>query len=201
VPDKKTTNPRHKRREDAVAAAARVFSERGYQGASTRHIAQELGIRQGSLYYYFNSKDKALEEVCCIGIEEIVQAIEAIAASEVPADEKIRLAIQQHLGYLDRGRHFMRTFLFSRHLLPEHRRGRVRLLSEQYEQLIESVFTSGVSTGVFRPDLDCWVATQSFFALINVAAAGYKPSQQRSLKQLEQGFCQQLLEGAMTRPC
>ena len=42
---------------DAVRAAASVFSEKGFHGASTKDIAQRLGMKQGSLYYYFDSKE------------------------------------------------------------------------------------------------------------------------------------------------
>lgn len=61
-----------KRRAEVVDAAARVFSERGYHGASTQDIADRLGMRQASLYYYFASKEAALEEVCTIGTEGAV---------------------------------------------------------------------------------------------------------------------------------
>jgi AcrR family transcriptional regulator len=45
-------------------AAASVFAEKDYYGASTGDIAERLNIKQGSLYYYFSSKEIALEEVC-----------------------------------------------------------------------------------------------------------------------------------------
>ena len=51
-----------------MEAAARVFAERGYHGASTQDIADVLGIRQASLYYYFRSKEMALEQVCMQGV-------------------------------------------------------------------------------------------------------------------------------------
>ena len=38
-----------------------MFAERGYHGATTQDIADVLGIRQASLYYYFPSKEAALE--------------------------------------------------------------------------------------------------------------------------------------------
>ena len=47
----------------AIRAAAAVFARKGYHGASTTDIANELGIKQGSLYYYFSSKEEALEQV------------------------------------------------------------------------------------------------------------------------------------------
>ena len=43
-------NPRYQEQKlAAVRAAASVFSEKGYHGASTRDIAERLGIKQGSL--------------------------------------------------------------------------------------------------------------------------------------------------------
>ncbi|MGI8334583.1 TetR/AcrR family transcriptional regulator [Actinomadura scrupuli] len=43
--------------ERILDAATRVLSERGYDGASTNHIAAAAGISNGSLYQYFPNKD------------------------------------------------------------------------------------------------------------------------------------------------
>ncbi|MGK0437354.1 MAG: AcrR family transcriptional regulator, partial [Paracoccaceae bacterium] len=39
----------------AIEAAAKVFAKKGFHGATTHDIAKEMGIQQGSLYYYFKS--------------------------------------------------------------------------------------------------------------------------------------------------
>ena len=56
-------SPRSRRRRapEIIEAAARVFAQRGFHGATTQDIADVLGIRQASLYYYFPSKEGALE--------------------------------------------------------------------------------------------------------------------------------------------
>ena len=54
----------------AIRAAAAVFAEKGYYGSSTRDIAERMGIKQGSLYYYFKSKEAALSEVCLFGMQD-----------------------------------------------------------------------------------------------------------------------------------
>ena len=66
------TMPRRKasqrrRAPQIIEAAARVFAERGFHGATTQDIANVLGIKQASLYYYFSSKEAALELVCLKG--------------------------------------------------------------------------------------------------------------------------------------
>ena len=63
----------------AIRAAAAVFARKGFHGASTTDIAGEMGIKQGSLYYYFKSKEEALAEVCLYGIRDYVQRMEEIA--------------------------------------------------------------------------------------------------------------------------
>ncbi|HZD25745.1 MAG TPA: helix-turn-helix domain-containing protein, partial [Alphaproteobacteria bacterium] len=52
---------RARRHREIMDAAAAVFSEKGFHGASTRDIAERVGLRQGSLYYHFPSKEAALE--------------------------------------------------------------------------------------------------------------------------------------------
>jgi AcrR family transcriptional regulator len=49
------------RREQILDAALRVFSEKGYAGASIRDIAREVGVTEGLLYHYFESKDQLMQ--------------------------------------------------------------------------------------------------------------------------------------------
>ena len=54
------------RKREVIDAAAAVFARMGYPGASMRDIAEQAAIRQASIYYYFRSKEAALEEVCLV---------------------------------------------------------------------------------------------------------------------------------------
>ena len=47
----------HPRREELLATAAKVFSARGYEGASLREICAAAGILPGSMYHHFSSKE------------------------------------------------------------------------------------------------------------------------------------------------
>ncbi|MEU2258334.1 TetR/AcrR family transcriptional regulator [Nocardia xishanensis] len=47
-----------RRIEEILRAAATVFAERGYEGATTNAVAAEAGISPGSLYQYFRNKDE-----------------------------------------------------------------------------------------------------------------------------------------------
>ncbi|MGH3148366.1 MAG: TetR/AcrR family transcriptional regulator, partial [Rubrobacter sp.] len=45
------------RRREILEAASRVFSEKGYGGASMRAIAREAGVKQPLIYWYFEGKE------------------------------------------------------------------------------------------------------------------------------------------------
>ena len=87
------------RRADAIVdAAASVFAERGYHGTTTQAIADVLGMRQASLYYYFPSKEAALELVCARGVDGFVESAEAIARRRRHAARKARRADRRAPG-------------------------------------------------------------------------------------------------------
>ena len=44
-------------REEILAAAARLFRQQGYATTTLRQIAEAAGIKAGSIYYHFGSKD------------------------------------------------------------------------------------------------------------------------------------------------
>ncbi|GAA4916754.1 TetR family transcriptional regulator [Actinomycetospora succinea] len=47
-------------REAVLAAARRLFTDRGYDGTSMRDIAAEVGLTTAALYYHFPAKDAIL---------------------------------------------------------------------------------------------------------------------------------------------
>jgi AcrR family transcriptional regulator len=65
---------RRKRDDEVVAAAAKVFYERGYSAATVQDIADELGILKGSLYHYIETKEDLLFRV----FEQVHKEVEGI---------------------------------------------------------------------------------------------------------------------------
>ena len=48
------------RREQILRAATRVFAEKGFSRATTREVAREAGVSEGTIYNYFEDKDALL---------------------------------------------------------------------------------------------------------------------------------------------
>ena len=162
-----------RRAAEMLAAAAKVFAQRGYHGASTQDIADVLGIRQASLYYYFASKEAALEAVCADGIEDYENRAREILRSRQSAADKVARLVVQHLAPLQERLDFTLTFLRERRFLPSPARHRIRAIEIRYERTIEKVIEQGVASGEFRADLDTRMAALALLGLGNAAAAWF----------------------------
>src|SRR6478672_3131332 len=84
------------RRDDLTRIAARLFAEKGYHGTSTADLAEAMGVQKGSLYAHIESKADLLWEVARDGAAAFHAALDMVP-DELPAPDKIRLALRAHL--------------------------------------------------------------------------------------------------------
>jgi len=179
---------------EIIEAAAQVFAERGYHGATTQDIADVLHIRQASLYYYFPSKEAALELVCIQGVAGFFETAQAIAAGPGKAREKLAGLIRAHMApILDRG-NFVRVFLTQRQFLPNRSRRRVGKWSRGLEKIFETVIRDGIRKGEFRRDLDPRLTTLAILGLAN-AVGGWYGKENASLERVGSEFVSLVLDG------
>jgi AcrR family transcriptional regulator len=159
---------REMRWREVLDAAAAEFAARGFLGASTGAIAKRLGLKQGSLYYYIPSKQRALELVCQLSTEEMLGGMMEIAARGGDPHDRLRRAIAFHVEWLGGRRDYCLTFLRER----RHVAGPAgRLLADtarRYERLFEVIFRAGLARGRFRSDCN---PAQAAFATLAVANA------------------------------
>ena len=178
----------HRRLSEVVDAAAEVFARRGYHGASTQDIADVLGIRQASLYYYFESKEAALEAVCASGVEDYAKRALAIVKLQATSSEKVARLVFQHLAPLAERLEYTLVFLRERRFLPQPARQRIRSIEKRYERLIERIIGQGVAAGEFREDLDARMATLALLGLGNSAALWFGREPGATLERVTQSY-------------
>lgn len=64
----------HSRRAEILTAAERIFVEHGYEGATIRKIADEVGLSSTALYMHFSDKGEILQEICRQAFEQLLSA-------------------------------------------------------------------------------------------------------------------------------
>ena len=188
-----------RRAPQIIEAAARVFAERGFHGATTQDIADVLGIKQASLYYYFSSKEAALELVCLRGVEGFFEAAKAIAARPESARKRLALLINSHLSPLVDRADFVKVFLNERQHLPTESRRRIGRWSRGLERIFEEVIKEGIAKGEFRAALDPRMATLAILGMCN-AVSSWQRNENVDVAQISAEFARLVIDGIGTRP-
>jgi AcrR family transcriptional regulator len=146
-------------RRQILDAAAYLLRHRGYEAATTRAIATAVGIKGGSIYHHFPSKDAIVGEVVNEGVRVVYDAVEkALGTLPVRATPRKRLeaAIKAHLlSSLEHSNYTsasIRAFAF----LPDSVRRGCRIERRRYEalwaQLVSELYRARLIDRAISPE-------------------------------------------------
>lgn len=129
-------------REQILDAAAELFTTHGYASTSTRRIADEVGVRQASLYHHFATKDDILDALLAGTVDDALRLGAELLDSPGPAAQHLHTLAVADAHQLCTAR----WNLGALYLLPELRterfdpfRRRRAELREVYRRLSEAV--------------------------------------------------------------
>jgi AcrR family transcriptional regulator len=195
--------PRWERRyREVLGVAATAFAEKGYLGASIKDIADRLGVRQASLYYYFPSKEAALAAICELGVKDFIGNLREILSRDIPVAEKIRAAIANHLMPLRThpDAEYIRVFIRHRHELPDGLRHTIAALAREYQNLVEQLFVEGIASGELQADLNPQRATLALLGLCNSVISARALPQSSTIDDFIEDYARMFTYGVLARP-
>ena len=180
------------RRNELTREAARLFAQKGYHGTSIGEIAKALGVQKGSLYAHIKSKQDLLYETMVEGARTFHAGLDAIP-EEVPATEKIRLALRSHLRVVADQLDVATVFVQEWRYLEGERRDEIVAERRRYEARIRELFREGRELGELRSDLDDATAALLALSASNWAYTWLQPG--RDTDELADRFYGLLLDG------
>ncbi len=89
----------HLRRAEILVAAQRIFVECGYEGATIRRIADEVGVSSTALYMHFRDKSEILVEICSDAFSHIIASNAALAAREMDPVARVREMLEAYVRF------------------------------------------------------------------------------------------------------
>jgi AcrR family transcriptional regulator len=95
--------PDASRRTDLLREAARLFVEKGFAATTTRDIAEAVGMRSGSPFYHFRSKQELLKAVIIGGLEAGHDRLRLATEHITDPEGCLRAMVRAHLGNLLEG--------------------------------------------------------------------------------------------------
>ncbi|HUF97790.1 MAG TPA: TetR/AcrR family transcriptional regulator [Ilumatobacter sp.] len=158
----------HSGRERILDVAAAAFLAHGYEAASLRHIAEAAGMKAGSLYYHFASKDDLLTEILRRGIAVMNVAFDEADAIQAgsPAD-RVAAHVRAHLAALYENGPYTAAHITTFRTAPAAVRDEIVKLRDAYEARWTTVLKSLQRDGALSADVNINLARLALFAVMN----------------------------------
>jgi AcrR family transcriptional regulator len=171
------------RRAELVRAAGRLFREQGYAATTIRDIAAAVGMRSGSPFYHFKSKEDMLKTVVLEGMQSALAAIEAVLAQRLPPRETFHALIRAHLDtILVSGGDFAPVLLHEWRSLTPESRAEIVASKDRYEKIWQKTLTDLKRAGLIADDSS--LARLLVIGSINWTAQWYRPDGKLSIDKL-----------------
>jgi AcrR family transcriptional regulator len=183
-------------REDILEAAAQVFRQKGFHGASMQDIAEAVNLQKASLYHHVSSKQEILLALLDRALELLFERISSISIQDIPADEKLQEMIRAYLQILTQNTDLSAVLLFEHRSLERKQHARHVPNRDKFEALWRDVLAEGVATKVFRCD-DPALAARAILGIMNWTLTWYRPDGSLAIEQIADQYSNFLLNGLL----
>lgn len=158
-------------RQRILDVAAALFLARGYEGASLREIARDVGMKPGSLYYHFESKDALLEAILRRGITVMRVAFREAAETHAVSSARVRFAahVRAHLAALFDYGPYTAAHVTTFRTAPSEVCARIVPERDLYEAMWSDLLSDFQAQGVLAPDAPLGFTRLALFGAMNSA--------------------------------
>ena len=176
-------NSNHHLRE-ICRVAARVFYEKGYDGASMQDIAEAVGLTKAGLYHHVGSKDRLLYEIMNYGMDILDEVVLARVAQISDPRQRLREIIVGHIDLVVRARDLEITvILHENRSLRGALRRKINIRKSAYIHFLEELISQVQRQSGGSPPIPPRLAAFALLGMINWLYQWYRP--QGSVKQAD----------------
>ena len=168
------------RRGDIVRAAAKLFRDKGYDGASMRAIANAVGMQCGSPFYHFASKQDILVAVVEEGLRQGLEKTRAVVNPNLAADAQFRALVKVHLSIIQEdGNDFIPVMLYNWRCLDDAHQRRLIATKDEYDAIWQEAVNGLHQAGFLGGDTK--FARLMVLGAMNFMVTWYKPRKGENL--------------------
>ena len=137
------------RRAQIIDVAARLFEEHGYHETTMEMLAQEVGVKKASLYYYFASKDLILVDIHEEMIDHLLEAADRRDAAAADPVDRLHGIITDLVALMELFPGRLRIFFEHYRELPVEQRAAIQVKRNRYQGVLVTALRDGSAAGVF----------------------------------------------------
>ena len=170
-----TVESQHKLR-DICRIAARVFYEKGFDGASMQDIADAVGLTKAGLYHHVGSKDRLLFEIMNYGMDILQETVLNRIESITDPREKLRQVIVGHIDLIVRARDMEITvILHENRSVKGELREKINVRKRQYIRFLAGLIEQVQRQSEGPPLVSARLAAFALLGMVNWLYQWYRP--------------------------
>jgi AcrR family transcriptional regulator len=189
--------------EKIIQVAQKLFARNGYDGTTTKELAEKAGIAEGTLFRHFTNKKAILVEVATQGWVDLLTDL-LTELSEMANYEAISHVMYKRMLRLGDNYDMMRICFME---VQFHQDLRERIQSEVIEKMTdvaEAFFQTAMERGVYRR-MNPRVIAQVFLGMFVVAGFSHETILQpganpQEMKEMAEGLADIFLNGVLAKP-
>ena len=150
-----------------LQAAQRLFAAKGFEGTTTRDLAQTAGVAEGTLFRHFANKKAILVEVATSGWVDILTDL-LTELSEMGSYKAIAEVMRRRMWNLQKNADTMRVCFMEVQFHPDLRDRIQTEVIDKMTDVAEAFFQTAIDKGIYR-QMDAKLGAKVFLGLFAIA--------------------------------
>ena len=194
--------PETETRDRILKSALRLFAKLGYDGTTTRELAESAGIAEGTLFRHFPNKKAILIEVATQGWVEILTDL-LTELSEMGSYKAVAQVMRRRMLNLHKNADMLKVCFMEAQFHPELR-DRIQLeVINKMTDVAEVFFQSAMDQGIYRR-MNPKIVARVFLGMFAVAGFSQdtimgEGSSPKEMQEMAEGLADIFLNGVLVR--
>lgn len=155
-----------------LEAGVKVFNEKGFHGATTKEIAREAGIAEGTIFRYFPTKKEILNQILFQVVDQVISQFlvdsleRAVLENQDKApEEAVQAILKKRLELCIEHFNLIKVVLTEAQFHPDLMDIQVNKILLPIKRQVEGYLMDGIQSGVFR-EIDVSILASCFTGLL-----------------------------------
>ncbi|MFN5856090.1 MAG: TetR/AcrR family transcriptional regulator [Pseudanabaenaceae cyanobacterium] len=187
-------------RSKILRSAQHLFARQGFDGTTTKDLAEAAGIAEGTLFRYFSNKKSILVEVATQGWLKILTDL-LTELSEMPSYKAVAQMMRRRMSNLHENIDIMKVCFMETQFHPELRDRVQAEVIDKMNDIAEVYFTEAIQKGVYRSNLSPKVIARVFVGMFAVAGFSNETMSNgggpQELQEMAEGIADIFLNGVL----
>ncbi|OFI04986.1 fatty acid metabolism regulator protein [Clostridium acetireducens DSM 10703] len=179
-------------------SAIKVFSNKGYKGATMDEIAYNAGVAKGTLYYHFKSKEEIFKYIIIEGMHIIKEEMEYNIKLEKDPLKILKILCKVQLNLINKNKDFIKVIM-SQLWGSDNRQLELRQYVQEYIMYTQKYIQHAIDCGVIKNGKASFMAYNFFGLLCSVSLYEIIDNENNDIDELMNKIMEYIFNGILNK--